>query len=51
MATRARNSEYTKEYNRNNFIRILRNKSLSRSELARKLGLTRSAASLIVDEF
>lgn len=50
MATRARNSEYTKEYNRNNFIRILRNKSLSRSELARKLGLTRSAASLIVDE-
>ena len=50
MATHARNSEYTKKYNRNNFIRILRNEPLSRSQLARKLGLTRSAASLIADD-
>lgn len=50
MATHARNSEYTKKYNRNQFIRILRHEALSRSQLARKLGLTRSAASLIAED-
>ncbi len=50
MATHPRNSEYTKKYNRNQFIRILRHEALSRSQLARKLGLTRSAASLIADD-
>lgn len=50
MATHARNSEYIKKYNRNQFVRILRHESLSRSQLARRLGLTRSAASLIADD-
>lgn len=50
MAKSARNAEYTKEYNRKMFLRLLRRESLSRAEIARRLGLTRAASSLIADE-
>lgn len=48
MARVARNAEYTKEYNRKLILRMLRNQPISRSELARRTGLTRSSISLIV---
>jgi len=50
MARSARNAEYTKEYNRKMFLRLLRREPLSRAEMARRLGLTRAASSLIADE-
>lgn len=45
-----RNAEYTKEYNRKLILRLLRNKPVSRAELARMTGLTRASASLIATE-
>lgn len=50
MANKARNAEYTREYNRKEVLRILRRSSMSRAELARATGLTRAATSLIADE-
>lgn len=50
MSRNARNAEYTKEYNRKMMLRLLRNCPMSRAELARQLGLTRAAASLIADD-
>lgn len=50
MTQKARNADYTKEYNRKNVIRILRRTAMSRAELARATGLTRAATSLIVEE-
>ena len=50
MGKNARNAEYTKEYNRKLFLRLLRKEPLSRSEIARKMGLTRATTSVIADE-
>lgn len=50
MVKNTRNAEYTKEYNRKMFLRILRTTPMSRAEIARKMGLTRAATSLIADE-
>ncbi len=50
MARTARNAEYTKDYNRKMFLRMLRSASLSRSEVARRIGLTRAATSLMAEE-
>ena len=50
MAQKPRNADYTKEYNRKTVMRILRHNAMSRAELARATGLTRAAASLIVEE-
>lgn len=47
---RARNADYTKEYNRKEVLRLLRRTPMSRAELARATGLTRAATSLIADE-
>jgi len=50
MARNARNAEYTKLYNRKLFLRLLRNGPLSRAQIARRMGLTRAATSLIAEE-
>lgn len=50
MGKAARNAGYTKEYNRKMFIRLLRREPLSRAEIARRMGLTRAATSLIAEE-
>ncbi len=50
MGKPARNAEYTKEYNRKLFLRLLRAQPLSRSEIARRMGLTRAATSLMAEE-
>lgn len=50
MAYKPRNAEYTKDFNRKLFIRLLRQQPLSRAEIARRTGLTRAAASLIADD-
>lgn len=50
MVKNTRNAEYTKKYNRNLFLRLLRMEPMSQAEIARKTGLTRSAVSLITDE-
>lgn len=50
MTKTARNADYTKEYNRKLFLRLLRNEPLSRSEIARRMGVTRAATSLIAEE-
>ena len=50
MAKNTRNAEYTKKYNRNLFLRLLRIESMSQADIARKIGLTRAAVSLITDE-
>ena len=50
MAKNTRNAEYTKEYNRRMFLRILRTTPMSRADIARRMGLTRAATSLIADE-
>ena len=50
MAKNTRNAEYTKKYNRNLFLRLLRIAPMSQAEIARKMGLTRSAVSLITEE-
>ncbi len=46
----SRNAEYTKEFNRKLFLRMLRMAPASRADLARGMGLTRAATSLIADE-
>ena len=45
-----RNAEYTKLYNKKTFLRLLRPSPLSRAEVARRMGLSRAAASLIAEE-
>lgn len=50
MVKNARNAEYTKEYNRKMFLRLLRTEPMSRAEVARRMGLTRAATSLIAEE-
>ena len=50
MSRNPRNAEYTKEYNRKMLLRLLRTAPMSRAELARQLGLTRAATSLIADD-
>ena len=50
MAQKARNADYTKEYNQKAVLRNLRRNAMSRAELARAMGLTRAATSLIVEE-
>ena len=50
MTQKPRNADYTREYNRKAVLRILRRQTMSRAELARATGLTRAAASLIVEE-
>lgn len=50
MSRNPRNAEYTKEYNRKMLLRLLRTAPMSRAELARQMGLTRAATSLIADE-
>lgn len=50
MVKNTRNAEYTKEYNRKMFLRLLRMTPMSRAEIARRMGLTRAATSLIADE-
>lgn len=50
MGKNTRNAEYTKEYNRKMFLRLLRTAPMSRADIARKMGLTRAATSLIADE-
>lgn len=50
MTSRAKNAGYTKEYNRLQILRLLRQQPVSRAELARLTGLTRAAISLIVEE-
>lgn len=50
MTQKPRNADYTREYNRKAALRILRRQAMSRAELARATGLTRAAASLIVEE-
>jgi predicted NBD/HSP70 family sugar kinase len=46
----AKNAGYTKEYNRLQILRYLRQQPASRAELARRTGLTRAAISLITEE-
>lgn len=50
MVRAARNAEYTKEYNRKMFLRLLRIEPMFRAEIARRMGLTRAATSLIAEE-
>lgn len=50
MAQKARNADYTKEYNQKAVLQNLRRNPMSRAELARAMGLSRAAASLIVEE-
>lgn len=50
MPQKARNADYTREYNRKALVRILRSSPMSRAELARATGLTRAATSLIVED-
>ncbi len=50
MTQKPRNADYTREYNRKAVLQILRRQAMSRAELARATGLTRAAASLIVEE-
>ncbi len=50
MGKATRNAEYTKEYNRKMFLRLLRIEPTSRADIARKMGLTRAATTLIADE-
>ena len=45
-----RNAEYTKLYNQKTFLRLLRREAQSRADVARKMGLSRAATSLIADE-
>lgn len=45
-----KNSAYTKQYNRRRVLSLLRQTPMSRAELARQMGLTRAALSLITEE-
>lgn len=49
-AMQAKNAIYTKNYNRIQLLRLLRQEPLSRAALARRTGLTRAAVSLITEE-
>jgi len=44
------NADYTKSYNRNLILKLLRKAPLSRADLARTSGLTRASVSIIADE-
>lgn len=50
MRSVARNAEYTKEYNRKLVLRLLRQRAMSRADIARATGLTRACTSLIAAE-
>ena len=50
MSIQARNASYTKEYNRKLIFNLLLKEPMSRSELSRQTGLTRSALTLITDD-
>lgn len=50
MRNGARNSAYTKAYNKNLILKIIHKEPVSRAELSRKTGLTRAAVTIIVDE-
>ncbi len=50
MSKKPHNAEYVKQYNRKKILNLLSREPLSRAELARRTGLTRSAISVIVDE-
>ena len=50
MPQKARNADYTKEYNQKAVLSHLRRQAMSRAELARATGLTRAGTSLIVEE-
>jgi predicted NBD/HSP70 family sugar kinase len=50
MKKNARNSAYTKIYNRKLLLNIILKRNASRAELARNTGLTRAAVSIIIDE-
>jgi len=50
MSIQARNASYTKEYNRKLIFNLLLKSPMSRSELSRQTGLTRSALTLITDD-
>lgn len=45
-----RNADYTKEYNRKLFLRILRTLPSTRIKIAKQMGLSRTAVSMIADE-
>lgn len=45
-----KNSTYTKQYNRRRILGLLQREPMSRAELARQMGLTRAAISLITEE-
>lgn len=50
MGKNPRNVEYIREYNRKLFLSFLRSGEMSRSELARRMGVTRAATANIADE-
>ena len=50
MPKTARNAEYTKEYNRKTVLKLLRIAPMSRSAIAREMGLTRATLSLIAEK-
>lgn len=50
MKKNARNSAYTKLYNRKLILNIILKRNASRAEIARDTGLTRAAVSIIMDE-
>lgn len=50
MKRTPRNADYTKNYNRNLVLRLLRHRQMSRADLAAASGLTRASVSLIVEE-
>jgi len=49
MGQNPRNAEYVKEYNRKMLLRLLRMQPMSRSELARRMGVTRAATAKMAD--
>lgn len=50
MARIPHNADYTKAYNRNLILKLLRRTPMSRADLARMSGLTRASVSVIADE-
>lgn len=51
MEANAHNADYTRTYNRKQFLSLLRRAPHSRADVAHALGLTRAATTLIADEF
>ncbi len=51
MKNNTRNAAYTKLYNKKKILSIIQRQAVSRAEIARQIGLTRAAVSIIVDEF